>query len=221
MSDDEARARLLSESGGTPVREPWLVRIRAGRRVKAWNKNVVSLGLSAGFIEPLESTSIHTITTGVLRILNMFPWDGMAEPLVNHYNAQTQYEIERIRDFVTFHYHYNQRDDAPFWKDCREMEIPESLRERVELFRKGGYLYKRDGELFTIDSWVSVLMGQHIEPRTWHHIAELDPREVKDFMARYRAKVAEIVNALPQHAEFVKSYAPANPDVWNYGRQGG
>ena len=214
MSDDEARAKLLADSGGTPVREPWLVRIKAGRRLKAWNKNVVSLGLSAGFIEPLESTSIHTITTGVLRLMNLFPWDGMAEPLINHYNAQAQYEIERIRDFVTFHYHYNQRDDAPFWKECREMEIPDSLRERVELFRRGGHAYKRDGELFTIDSWVSVLMGQQVEPETWHHVAQLDPRELKDFMAKYRAKVAEVINALPQHGEFVKQYAPANAAVW-------
>jgi tryptophan halogenase len=214
MSDDEARAKLLADSGGTPVREPWLVRIKAGRRVKAWNKNVVSLGLSAGFIEPLESTSIHTITTGVLRLMNLFPWNGMAEPLVNHYNSLAQYEIERIRDFVTFHYHYNQREDAPFWKECREMEIPDSLRERVELFRQGGHIYKRDGELFTVDSWVSVLMGQHIEPGTWHHVAQLDPRELKDFMGKYRAKVAEVINALPQHGEFVQQYAPANPEVW-------
>src|SRR5688572_8191865 len=214
MSDDEAKHRLVTDSGGTPVKDPWLVRIKAGRRKKAWNKNVVSIGLSAGFVEPLESTSIHTITTAAVRLVNLFPADGVTEPLMNHYNQLAQYELERIRDFVCMHYHYNQRGDAPFWKECREMQIPDSLRERVELFRQGGHIYSRDAELFTVDSWVSVMMGQHIEPRTYNHAAGLDDRELKEFMTKYRAHVAEIVNALPAHADFVKQYAGASLEAW-------
>jgi tryptophan halogenase len=217
MSDDEARQRLLSESGGRVVKEPWLVKIKPGRRKQAWNKNVVALGLAGGFIEPLESTSIHMIMSSVTRLLHLFPFGGMAQPLIDHYNALSQNEIERIRDFVVMHYRFNQRDDAPFWKECREMEMPDSLRERVELFRQAGHAYMRDGELFTVDSWVSVLMGQHVQPETYHHLARLDDAELKKFMNAYRTKVAEVVNALPSHADFVKQYAPANPEVWNAG----
>jgi len=214
MSADEARHRLVTDSGGTMVKEPWLVRIKAGRRRKAWNKNVVAFGLAGGFIEPLESTSIHLITTSAVRLMNLFPFDGVNDALMNHYNELSEYEIERIRDFVCMHYHYNQRTDSEFWKECREMEIPDSLRARVDLFRDGGHAYKREGELFTVDSWISVMMGQDIEPRTYNHIARLDDRELKDFMANYRAKVAQVVNALPPHADFVRQYAGASPDAW-------
>jgi tryptophan halogenase len=218
MSADEARHRLVTESGGRPVKEPWLIRIKAGRRLKAWNKNVVAIGLAAGFIEPLESTSIHLITAAVARLLKLFPFDGVAQPLVDFYNEMSQYEIERIRDFVCMHYHYNQRDDSPFWKECREMQIPESLRQRVELFRQGAQAYSKDGELFTVDSWISVMMGQDIEPETYHHVARLDDRTLKDYMRKYHAKVAEIVNALPRHADFVRQYCAASPETWNFGK---
>jgi tryptophan halogenase len=218
MSDDEARHRLVTESGGNPVKDPWLIRIKAGRRKKAWNRNVIAFGLSAGFVEPLESTSIHTIVTATTRLMNLFPFDGVTQKVADYYNELTRYELERIRDFVCMHYKFNQRDDSPFWKHCREMEIPDTLRDRVELFREGGYAYARDGELFTIDSWISVMMGQHIEPRTFNHMVTLDDRQLKDYMARYRAKVAEVINALPPHADFVKQYCPANEAVWNFGK---
>jgi tryptophan halogenase len=214
MSADEARHKLVTDSGGTMVKEPWLVRIKAGRRRKAWNKNVVAFGLASGFIEPLESTSIHLITTSAVRLMNLFPFDGVNDALINHYNELSEYEIERIRDFVCMHYHYNQRVDSEFWKECREMQIPDSLRARVELFREGGHAYKRDGELFTVDSWISVMMGQDIQPKTYNHIARLDDRELKDYLSNYRTKVAQVVGALPAHADFVKQYAGASPDAW-------
>ena len=214
MSADEAKALLVKDSGGNPVKDPWLIRIKAGRRKKAWNKNVVSFGLAAGFIEPLESTSIHTIVTAAVRLINLFPFSGVNEPLRNQYNDLTQFELERIRDFVVMHYHYNQREDAPFWKMCREMEIPETLRTRVELFRQGAHAYTRDGELFTVDSWISVMLGQHIEPLTYHRFAGADDRQTKDFMTKHRAQVAQVVNALPPHAEFVQQYCGADESAW-------
>ena len=220
MSADEAKALLLKDSGGTMVKEPWLVRIKAGRRKKAWNKNVVAFGLSGGFIEPLESTSIHTITTAAIRLINLFPFGGVNDYLRDHYNELTQFEIERIRDFVIFHYHYNQRDDAPFWKMCRETPPPETLRARVELFRQGGHVYRREGELMTADSWISVLMGQHIEPRTYNHVARADDAQLKEFMTKYRTQVAQVVNALPAHADFVRQYCAADESAWGGGGGG-
>jgi tryptophan halogenase len=219
MSADEARHILVSESDGERiVKDPWIVRIKAGRRRKAWNKNVLAIGLAAGFIEPLESTSIHIITTSVARLLKMFPFDGVTEPVANFYNEMARDEVEHIRDFVCFHYKYNERDDSPFWKECREMEVPETLRERVELFRQGAQLYAKDDELMTIASWFSVLMGQGIEPQTYHHIADLSGKELKDFLRKYHAKVADVVNGLPSHADFVRQYCPANPEAWNFGK---
>ena len=214
MSDDEARHRLVTDSGGAPVKDPWLIKIKAGRRNQAWNKNVVAFGLASGFVEPLESTSIHMIMTAALRLAHFFPFGGVRQAMVDQYNELSKYEIERIRDFVCMHYHYTQRDDTAFWRQCAKMEIPESLRKRVELFKQGGYIYKVDGELFTVDSWVSVMMGQHIEPSTWHQFARANEKELKDFMAKYRTEVAQVVNALPLHGDFVKQYCGAGADAW-------
>lgn len=220
MSDDEARDKLVKDSGGRPVKEPWIIRIKAGSRKKAWNKNVVAIGLSAGFIEPLESTSIHTIVSATARFLRLFPFGGVTETVANHYNQLTRYEIERIRDFVCMHYHYNTRQDSEFWKECAAMRIPDSLRERVELFREGAHVYSRDNELFTMDSWVSIMLGQNIEPKSWNKFASLDDRQLKTFMNQYRSHVAEIVNALPRHGDFVKQYAPASELAWDMARSG-
>ena len=218
MSADEARHRLVSESGGRAVKEPWLIRIKAGRRLRMWNKNVIAIGLASGFIEPLESTSIHLITTAVARLLILFPFHGVTEPVTNHYNELSQREIEHIRDFVCMHYHYNQRDDSAFWKECREMQIPDSLRQRVELFRRGAHAYARDGELFTVDSWISVLMGQDVEPETYHQFARLDDAKLKEYLRKYRANVAEVVNGLPLHSDFVMQHCAATPDTWNFAK---
>jgi tryptophan halogenase len=214
MSADEARHRLVTDSGGRAVKEPWLIRIKAGRRNKAWNKNVVAFGLASGFVEPLESTSIHMIVTAAARLASLFPFGGIKQEIVDRYNEKSRYEIERIRDFVCMHYHYTERDDTEFWRHCRQMEIPESLRERVDTFRKGGHIYMNDGELFTVDSWVSVMMGQRIEPETYSHFPMLDEPAAKEFMSKYRAQVAQVVNALPQHADFVKQYCPASEAAW-------
>jgi len=119
----------------------------------------VAFGLASGFVEPLESTSIHMIMTAAVRLAHLFPFGGIKQPMIDQYNELSKYEIERIRDFVCMHYHYTQRDDTEFWRQCAQMEIPDSLRKRVELFRQGGYIYKVEGELFTVDSWVSVMMG--------------------------------------------------------------
>jgi len=214
MSDDEARDKLVKDSGGTPVKDPWLIRIKAGRRLQAWNRNVVAFGLASGFVEPLESTSIHMIMTACMRLAYFFPFAGVKPAMVERYNELSRYEIERIRDFVCMHYKYTEREDTAFWRHCREIEPPESLRKRVELFQQAGYIYVADNELMTIDSWASVMMGQRIAPTTYHHYARVNDKDLKEQMARHRAKVAEIVNALPAHADFVRQYAGASADAW-------
>jgi tryptophan halogenase len=214
MSDDEARHRLVTDSGGRPVKEPWLVRIKAGRRRKAWNKNVVAFGLASGFVEPLESTSIHMIMSACVRLAHLFPFSGIKQSMVDHYNELSKREIEHIRDFVCMHYYCTQRDDSAFWRECGKMEIPDSLRSRIDMFRDAGHLYQGDSELFRVDSWIAVLLGQNIEPQNYHHYARMNEKYLKEFMAKTRADVARVVNALPLHAEFVKQYAGASAEAW-------
>jgi tryptophan halogenase len=204
----------VTDSGGQPVKEPWLIRIKAGRRRKAWNKNVVAFGLASGFVEPLESTSIHMIMSAAVRLAHLFPFSGIKRSMVDHYNELARREIEHIRDFVCMHYYCTQRDDSEFWRYCSSMEIPESLRRRIDMFRESGYLYQGDSELFRVDSWIAVFMGQNIEPKNYHHYARLDDKNVMEYMERTRAEVAKVVNALPLHADFVKQYAGASAEVW-------
>jgi tryptophan halogenase len=214
MSDDEARHLLVTDSGGRPVKEPWLIRIKAGRRRKAWNKNVVAFGLASGFVEPLESTSIHMIMSACVRLAHLFPFSGIKQSMVDQYNVRAKDEIEQIRDFVCMHYYCTQRDDSAFWRDCSKMEIPDSLRARIDMFREAGYLFQSGNELFQVASWTAVLTGQNIEPKNYHHYARLDEKNVKARMAKIRADVARVVNALPLHADFVKQYAGASADAW-------
>ena len=147
MSDDEARAKLMRDVGAPPLKEPWLVPFRTGRRLKTWNRNVVSLGLSSGFIEPLESTSIHLAITAVMRLIQMFPRDGIDQSLVDIYNDIGRAEAEHIRDFIILHYHANQRDE-PMWKQCREMEVPESLGLRMRAWRERAHAWQLGGGTF-------------------------------------------------------------------------
>jgi tryptophan 7-halogenase len=214
MSDDEARHRLVTDSGGQPVKEPWLVRIKAGRRLKAWNKNVVAFGLASGFVEPLESTSIHMIMSSCVRLAHLFPFTGIKQSMVDHYNEMAKSEIEHIRDFVCMHYYCTQREDSAFWRECSRMEIPESLRNRIDMFREAGYLYQGDSELFRVDSWIAVFMGQNIEPETYHYYARMNDKELKGYMSKIRSQVAEVVDALPRHADFIRQYAGASAKAW-------
>ena len=219
MSDDEAIAKLVKDSGGTAVRDPWLLRLRPGRRRKAWNKNVISVGLASGFVEPLESTSIHMIMTAVVRLMHMFPFNGIMQPFADRYNDLARAEIEGIRDFVVLHYHATQRDDSRFWRYCRGMEIPESLARRIDLFRKGAYAYFVEGELFRVDSWISVMLGQGIVPETYHRFAQVNDKELFGFLAKHRAETAQAVAKLPSHQEFLREYCGASTTAWEVAKK--
>jgi tryptophan halogenase len=149
-----------------------------------------------------------------VRLAHLFPFNGVHQSMADQYNDLARREIEHIRDFVCMHYHCTQRDDTPFWRYCSQMDIPETLQRRIDLFRDGGYLYQAEGELFRVDSWIAVFLGQNIEPSTYHHYARNNDKELADFLAQQRAQVAKVVGELPAHADFVRQYAPANPEVW-------
>ncbi|MBO9544842.1 tryptophan halogenase family protein [Caulobacter sp.] len=207
MSDDEARDMLTAEIEGETLIEPRLIRYRTGRRRKTWDKNVVALGLASGFVEPLESTSIHLIMIGMTRLMKLFPFGGVSQAAVDFYNHQADDELEKIRDFIILHYKATERTDSPFWDRVRTMDIPDSLAHRIELFRESAQVYQAAGELFQTDSWLQVLLGQRIQPQTYHHMGRLmPPQQLKAALEDLKRNIAGAVTRLPQHQAFLDSY---------------
>ena len=206
------RARgAARESRGSPLFEPRLIRYVTGRRRKAWDKNVVALGLASGFLEPLESTSIHLIQVGVTRLIQLFPFGGQFETLSARFNTQSALELENIRDFIIPHYKLTERDDTPFWRQCRDMKIPDSLAQRLELFRESAYAYQTSDDLFSVDSWVFVMVGQRLMPRQYHHMtAMLGEQRVRKALENLKRTYAQAVSGMPMHKEFLRSYCPAD-----------
>jgi tryptophan halogenase len=214
MSDDEARAKLLRDVGAQPIKDPWLVPFRTGRRLKAWNRNVVSLGLASGFIEPLESTSIHLAISAVVRLIHLFPFDGIAPSLVDIYNDISRVEMEHVRDFIILHYHANARDE-PMWKQCREMDLPESLAIRLDAWRERAHAWQGGDELFRLDSWSHVLLGQGIVPRQHHPLAQaLSDADMRTLLDSIRQPIGRAVAQMPPQQEFIERYCKAPPEVW-------
>jgi tryptophan halogenase len=207
MSDDEARDQLMGEIEGETLIEPRLIRYRTGRRRKTWDKNVVALGLASGFVEPLESTSIHLIMIGMTRLMQLFPFAGISQAVVDRYNRQADDELEKIRDFIILHYKATERTDSPFWDRVREMDIPDSLAQRIALFREGAQVFQAPGELFQTDSWLQVLLGQRVTPRSWHHMGRLmPPKQLQQALGDLKHNIAGAVARLPQHQAFLDAY---------------
>lgn len=214
MSDDEAHAKLLRDIEGRPIREPWLVPFRSGRRLKAWNRNVVALGLASGFIEPLESTSIHLTISAVVRLIQLFPFEGQTPALVDLYNEVSRQEMEHVRDFIILHYHATQRDE-PMWKACREMALPESLAVRLRAWRERAHAWQDPGELFRVESWTSVLMGQGIRPGPPHPLAAaLSDPDMQALLTLIRRSVAQAAGSMPSQAAFIQGYCNVPPAAW-------
>ena len=165
ISDDEAAATLSANLDGTALAEPRLLRFTTGRRRKIWNRNCVAIGLAAGFLEPLESTSIHLIQKSITYLMTLFPDRGFSPVLSDEFNRLALGEYEHIRDFVVLHYHANARDDAELWRYCRNMSIPESLARRLEFFRNSGRVLRYAADVFAAPNWLAVLLGQEVWPR--------------------------------------------------------
>jgi tryptophan halogenase len=208
--DDEAASRLLGNLGSMPLAEPRVIRFRTGRRVKQWNRNVVAVGLAGGFLEPLESTSIHLIQSVVTRLIKHFPHRGTKDVEVAAFNRQCRVEIEQIRDFIIGHYHLNQRDDSDFWRQCRYMDIPDSLADKVRLFRETGKVYREQDELFSEVAWLQVLVGQGLMPGDFHPLAGVLPQAtLAEMLANVKAVVQKPLPHLPSHDDFLRQYCAA------------
>ena len=209
MSDDEAQATLLENLEGELITDPRVLRFRTGQRAKHWNRNCVALGLAAGFLEPLESTSIHLIQRGVLRLMQMFPYGGIVESDRQEFNRQMDTEFRFIRDFIIMHYHVTERTDSEFWRRCREMDIPDSLQHRLDLFADTGRVFEGEGDIFRENSWTQVMLGQGIEPKSYHAIVDMmGDQELRQFMQIQLQKVGNVLDQLPTHQEFINRYCP-------------
>jgi len=213
MSDDEAR-RLLDEAiEGEMLIEPRLIRFKAGCRRRVWVKNCIALGLSSGFIEPLESTSIHLIMIAVTRLLQTFPFEGVSSAVAERFNAQANREIEGIRDFIVLHYRLNERDED-FWRDCRAIEVPDSLAERIALFSDAAYGFQDAHDLFRVDSWVQVMLGQRLMPGSYHPATQLMPEaQLKDALATLKGNIAHAVEAMPTHEAWLRNFVATEKEA--------
>lgn len=209
LSDDEARSTLLGNLTGDTISEPRQLRFTTGRRKKAWYKNCIAIGLSSGFLEPLESTSIHLITTALLRLMKLFPFAGNSDLLAEQFNRESKLELETVRDFIILHYKLTQRNDSPYWQHYREMEVPESLAHRMAIFKKNGYAWPDDVGLFRVDSWVQVMMGQGLIPEQHHGGSRVLPTEgLQQQMMALKTRIEKSLSLLPEHADFIKTYCP-------------
>ncbi len=214
LSDDEAAATLLANLDGEPLAEPRPLRFTTGMRKRGWNRNVVAVGLASGFMEPLESTSIHLIQTAIARLITFFPDRGFAPADVDEYNRQMRNEYQRIRDFLILHYHLTQRDDTPFWRECRTMDVPEGVRRKMALYRSRGRIVREDNELFAEVAWLQVMQGQGLRPEGHHPLVGLIPQpEIDAYLDNVRSVIAKCVDVMPTHAEFIARHCRAEPPL--------
>lgn len=208
MSDDEAASILMGSLDGPALAEPKLLRFTSGRRKQVWNKNVVAIGLSAGFMEPLESTSIHLVQSAISRLIAFFPDQGFSQVDIDTFNRECVFESERIRDFLILHYHATGRTDTAFWDYCRSMSVPQSLMDKMALYRSRGRIVRHDNELFAEAAWLQVLHGQGVRAAGHHPLADvLSEDEIASYLADVAGVITRCVDLMPSHAAYLANQA--------------
>lgn len=210
ISDDEARSILLNNLDGKPLAEPRMLKFLTGRRKKFWNKNCIAIGLASGFMEPLESTSIHLIQSSLAKLVSLFPNLDFDDANINEYNMQTHIEFEKIRDFLIAHYHITDRNDSPFWRYCRNMDIPDSLQHKIDLFKQTGKIFRDGYEMFSETSWFEVMFGQGLRPENYHPLADLVvENKLTERLDRVRNAIRSSVDLMPAHEDFIANNCAA------------
>lgn len=210
MSEDEARSVLLSNIAGQVIDEPKLLKFTTGKRKKVWQKNCVAIGLASGFMEPLESTSIYLVQSALARLVTLFPNKDYDQQSIDEFNRQSDFEVERIRDFLILHYHATTRDDSDFWNYCRTMEIPPTLVEKIELFKSSGRIFRTASEMFNDQSWIAVMNGQRIVSSAYHPLVDrLSNEDIALRVKNIKEVIEKSVALMPSHAQFIDHYCKA------------
>ena len=204
ISAAEATDVLMRNLDGAPLAEPRQLKFVTGKRKRFWNKNVVAMGLASGFMEPLESTSIHLVQSALGRLIALFPNSDFNPVEIDEYNRQTALEYEYIRDFLVLHYKATTREDTPFWRACKTMDIPDTLKARMELFAQSGRLFSKEDDLFKEASWIQVLIGQGVLPGAAHPLTRVvSDQQLDEYMTNTRQIIGRAVEGLPSHADFI------------------
>lgn len=205
IDDADAEAMLLNTLEAEVKAEPNRLRFTTGKRRRQWNKNCVAIGLSSGFLEPLESTSLHLIQSAAIRLVRLFPDRSFDPAVIAEYNRQADFEYERIRDFIILHYKATERDDSEFWRYCRDMTVPDTLQRKIDLFRSSGRIFREDEELFSEESWIQVCLGQGIVP-TAHDplVAIKSDAQIAQYLSNIALTINKCVDVMPSHDEFVE-----------------
>ncbi|MBB1381874.1 tryptophan 7-halogenase, partial [Shewanella sp. SR41-2] len=188
---------------------PRKINFTTGRRVKQWHKNCVAIGLSSGFLEPLESTSLHLVQSAIIRLTKLFPRNGIQSQHIDEFNRQSQTEFEQIRDFIILHYHLNAKQSADgehgLWQQCRDMDIPKSLQRKIDLFKSTATVFRHQDELFTEAAWIQVMLGQGIIPLDYHPLTQaVSQADLTDYLSNIRKVIATTVNQMPTHEAYIK-----------------
>lgn len=211
MDDAEAEKILLANIDGKPLADPFKVDFKAGKRRQLWHKNCVAVGLAGGFLEPLESTSLHLVQSGIIRLVRLLPDGGFNPANVAEFNRQSDFEYERIRDFIILHYKATTRADTPFWDYCRTMDLPETLQRKIDLWMANGRIFREDEELFSEESWIQVFLGQGMIPRGYDPLVQIKSDvQIAQFLGNIQSVIGKCVDVMPSHADYVAKTCPAN-----------
>jgi tryptophan 7-halogenase len=207
-TDEQAAEDLLGVTGGKPLADPRFLRFVTGRRKLYWNRNCIALGLASGFLEPLESTSIHLVTSGLYHLLEHFPDLGFDQANIDSYNRELIEECERVRDFIVLHYWRTQRNDTPLWRYCQSMTVPDSLRERLQMYAGTGRIRVRAGELFTDPSWFYIFEGLGVRPATYDPLLDVVPEgRLREILASLASATAAVLSRAPSHDSYFNADA--------------
>ena len=206
QSDEAARSQLLENVEGKTLRDPLLIKFQTGRRRKQWHKNCLAVGLSSGFLEPLESTSIHLIQQNIVRFLRFFPQTEIHQREVDEFNRQCEFDMERIRDFIILHYKVTDRADTEFWRHCRQMDIPDTLAAKIDMFHETGHVFREANELF-VDSWQQVMIGQGLMPERYHPLVDsMSEQELSGFINQIKGSIDKTVANLNDHNAYLANF---------------
>lgn len=210
MDESEAEKILVDNLDGEQLTEPNRIRFLTGKRKKIWNKNCVAVGLAAGFLEPLESTSLFLIQSSLIRLVRLFPDSQFDPAVIDEFNRQTDFEYERTRDFIILHYKATEREDTDFWRYCKNMDVPDTLKRKMDLFAASGRIFREDEELFGEESWIQVMIGQGIIPKSYDPLVDLKSyAQVAQYLGNIENVIAKCVDVMPKHEDFVARFCPA------------